>query len=105
MPRHAAEINEVAGLGRTESDSRAGALAGHPRRLRVLIWKHDIVLSPLAIDQCELDDLSFCSGQDRIHFLIDRAADADIDHATFSYPRPQRVPGVWDVSDGGCGCI
>ena len=48
---HAAEIDEVAGLGGAEGDRRAGAFSGDARRLGVLIGKHDVVLGALAIDR------------------------------------------------------
>ena len=74
-----------------ESDGGAGALAGDARRLGVLIRKHDVVLGAFAIDERELDDLSFGRGQDRIDLAVDRAADPDIDHAAFGDAGAQGV--------------
>jgi hypothetical protein len=65
---NAAEINEIAGLARPEGDGGAGAFAGNAWRFGVLIGKYDVVLGALAIDQRELDDLTFRCGQDRLTF-------------------------------------
>ena len=96
---HAAEIDEVAGLGGAESNRRARAFSGHARRFRILVGKDDIVLGTLAIDQGELDHLTFRRSQQRIDLPLDCSADADIDHAALGNARAQCVLGVGDVTD------
>src|SRR5260370_30246252 len=72
-----AEIDEVSGFCRTENNRRAGALAVHPWRFRVLVGKHDVMFGALTIDQGELHDLSFGSGQTRVRFPIYRPTDTN----------------------------
>ena len=66
--------------------------------LRVLVGKDDVVLGALAVDQRELDDLPFGGGQHRIDLSVDRAADAEIDHAALGDAGAQGVIGVGDVA-------
>ena len=57
----------------------------------LLIGEDDVVLGAFAIDQGDLDDLPFGGGQHRIDLAVDRAADADKDHAAFGDPGAQRI--------------
>ena len=76
------------------------------RSTSVLIGEYDVMLGTFAVYQCELDDLSLGGGQDRIHFAVDRAADADIDHAAFGDAGAQgvleRPRGSWLSALGRC---
>ena len=99
---NAAEIDEVSGFRRAENNRRAGALAIHPRRFRVLIGKYDVMFGALAIDQGELHDLSFGRGQNRICFPVDRAANAQKDHFSFRDSGAQGVLGVRKIGGGRC---
>ena len=99
MARHAAEVDEIPGLGGAECNRRARALAGDARRARILIGQHDIVLGAFAIDEGELHDLSFGGGQHRVDLAVDRAAHAEIDHAALGDARAQGVTRIGDVAD------
>ena len=71
--------------------------------LRVLVGKDDVVLGALAIDQRELHDLTFGGGQHRVDLSVDRAADADEDHAALGNAGAQGVVGVRHIGDAGSG--
>ena len=95
---NAAEIEEVAGFRRTENNRRAGALAIHPWRFRVLIGKHDVMFGALSIDQGELHDLSFGRGQNRIGLAVDQAANSQKNHFSFRDSGAQRVLRIREIS-------
>ena len=83
MTGHAAQIGEIAGARGAEGDGRARAPADNARRLRILLGEHDVVLGAFAVDQDDLDHLSFGCRQNRIDLPVDGAADAEIDHPAF----------------------
>lgn len=80
MPGDVAIIDEIAGLHGAEYQNRAGATAddawrGTRRR------KHDVVLGTLAVQERDLHDLALGGRKQRVYLTVDRAANADIDHA------------------------
>ena len=85
MPRHAAVVEIVAGLGGGERNARARTFSDDVRRVPrwSLFGKDDIVLGALAVDQRHLNDLTFRGRQQGIDLTVDRAADADEHHAAF----------------------
>ena len=91
VPRDAAEIEVVPRLLGAERDRRAGAFAGHPLRLGLLVGKDDIMLGPLAVDQGYLDNLPFGGAQHRVDPSVDGPSNAEKDHPALGDPRPQRV--------------
>ena len=99
VARQAAEIDEIAGFAGAERDVGAGALAGDAGdRAVALIGKDDVVLGAFTVDQGDLHDLTFGRGQYRIDLAIDRATDADEDHAPFGDPGAQRVSESGNVT-------
>ena len=103
MTGQAAEVDVVAGLAGAERDVGAGTLAGDVGRTcgRLLIGEDDVVFGAFAIDQGNLHALPFGSGQYRIDLAIDRAADADKDHAAFGNPSAQRIAQARNVAGRG----
>ena len=100
MPGQATEVDVVAGFAGAERDVGAGAPAGDVRRSCrcLLVGEDDVVFGAFAIDQGHLYALTFGRGQYRIDLPIDRAADADKDHAAFGNPGAQRIAQAWNVA-------
>ena len=97
VSRNTAKIIEVAGVCRAEGNRGAGAFAGDARRFRALSGKTMSCSAPSPLINVSFDDLAFGGGQNRIDFAVDRAADAEIDHASFGDADRKRVFGVRDV--------
>ena len=58
---------------------------------RSLLGKDDVVLGAFAVDQRNLNDLSFRGRQQRIDLTVDRAADTDEYHAPLCDSGAKRI--------------
>src|SRR5262249_32046173 len=93
MSWEAAKIDESARREGRKRQRGAGASAGDARRPRgrALVRKDDVMLGAFPIQQRDLYDLSYGSGQHGIDLAVDRAADPDEHHAAVCNPRAQRI--------------
>src|SRR5215211_287019 len=99
VARHAAEIQEVASARGAEGDTRAGAAPDDAGRLCFLFGEDDIVFGAFAVDERDLHDLTFSSGENGVDLTLDGSADAQVHHAPFGNPGTKRITHVWNVAD------
>lgn len=75
------EFTDFAG---DEREGRAGVLAVNDRRSRRILINDDIVLRTFAVHKVDLNRFAFVDDERGIDLVVDVAADADVDHASFS---------------------
>ena len=61
------------------------------------------MLRSFTVNQGKLDDLSRSGGEYRVYLAVDRAANTDINHASFSDARSQRVFCILQLAGAGGG--
>src|SRR3954467_5670972 len=100
MPGQATEVNVVTSFAGAERDVGAGTPAGNMGRSCscLLLGADDVVFGAFAIDQGNLYALTFSCRVHGIDLPIDRAGDADKDHATFGNPGTQRTAQTRNIA-------